>query len=272
MKTNFTLLEFMRDFEYNDNLFWKKKAEEQLIFVRDTIGTLVKSPIFIVSTHYSKSCLLPVYGFMLPNGIRVIMRENFYGWVVSMWVDNECASFSIDEGLVHGDRDENEGYNGDIKECYCEGFKSEWVFPFQTKDIKATTFRVDGDFELYALLYKIINEYNNEIPFVVYELDTEQIKNIYNSIIECHPSLNRFYDVFPETYNKATNYDFAKKHSLSIFPENDELFKTISEFQEIKECFLKEYYRFNFFEKFDSSDSTDKLENIRGTFAKERER
>ena len=109
MKTNFTVLEFMRDFEYNSNLLWKKKAEEQLIFVRDTIGALVKSPIFIVSTHYSKSCLLPVYGFMLPNGIRVIMRENFYGWVVSMWVDNECASFSIDEGLVHGDKDENEG-------------------------------------------------------------------------------------------------------------------------------------------------------------------
>ena len=75
-------------------------------------------------------------------------------------------------------------------------------------------------------------------------------------------------DVFPETYNKATNYDFAKKHSLSIYPENDELFKTISEFQEIKECFLKEYYRFNFFEKFDSSDRTDKLEKIKGTFSK----
>ena len=131
---------------------------------------------------------------------------------------------------------------------------------------------MDDDFELYALLYKIINEYNNEIPFVAYELDSEWLENIYNSIIECHPSLNRFYDVFPETYNKATNYDFTKKHSLSIFPENNELFKTISEFQEIKECFLKEYYRFNFFEKFDSSDSTDKLENIRGTFAKERER
>ena len=29
MKTNFTLLEFMRDFEYNSNLLWKKKAEEQ---------------------------------------------------------------------------------------------------------------------------------------------------------------------------------------------------------------------------------------------------
>ena len=92
--------------------------------------------------------------------------------------------------------------------------------------------------------------------------------DIYNSIIECHPSLSKFYDVFPETYNKATNYDFAKKHSLSIFPENDELFKTISEFQEIKECFLKEYYRFNFFEKFDSSDRTDKLEKIRGAFNK----
>ena len=184
MNTNFTLLEFMRDFEYNSNLLWKKKSEEQLIFVRDTIGALVKSPIFIVSTHYSKSCLLPVYGFMLPNGIRVIMRENFYGWVVSMWVDNESASFNIDEGLVHGDRDENEGYNGDIKEYYCEGFKSEWVFPFQAKETKATTFRVGNDFKLYTLFYKLINEYKNEIPFVGYELDIERIESIYNNIIE----------------------------------------------------------------------------------------
>ena len=44
MNTNFTLLEFMRDFEYNSSLLWKKKAEQQLIFVRDTIGALVKSP------------------------------------------------------------------------------------------------------------------------------------------------------------------------------------------------------------------------------------
>ena len=29
MNANFTLLEFMRDFEYNSNLSWKKKAEEQ---------------------------------------------------------------------------------------------------------------------------------------------------------------------------------------------------------------------------------------------------
>lgn len=268
MKTNFTLLEFMRDFKYDENLLWKKNAEHQALFVRDTIGTLVKSPIFVVSTHYSKSCLLPVYGFMLPNGIRVIMRENFYGWVVSMWVDNESANFSLDEGLIHGDGDKNGGHNGDIHECYCEGFKNEWVFPFQTKETKATTFRVDDEFKLYTLLYKLVNEYNNEIPFVDYKLDTERLENIYNSIIERHPSLDIFYDVFPETYYKVTNDDFVKKHSLSYWPKNEELFAVISKFQEIKECFLKEYYRFNFFERFEGTDRADRLEEIRGTFAK----
>lgn len=72
---NKLLIEFMRENELSDDLLWKKAAEQQMIFVRDKIGKhLSHSPIFVVSTHMSKSCLLPVYAFRLTNGIEFIMR------------------------------------------------------------------------------------------------------------------------------------------------------------------------------------------------------
>ena len=57
MKHNFTLLEFMRDHKYDDNLIYKDAAIEQMIFVRDSISKLVKSEVFVISTHTSKSHL-----------------------------------------------------------------------------------------------------------------------------------------------------------------------------------------------------------------------
>ena len=60
---NKLLIEFMRENELDDNLNYKKAAERQMAFVRDKIGMyLTHSPIFVLSTHMSKSCLLPVYG------------------------------------------------------------------------------------------------------------------------------------------------------------------------------------------------------------------
>ena len=129
---NKLLLEFMRETELDEKLIWKKAAEKQMIFVRDTIGAhLTHSPIFVVSTHMSKSCVLPVYAFRLSNGIEFIMRENFYGWVVSI-----RSPFTIEElpDFCRGDTLCSENPEGDIAECYCEGFSKSWVYKYKNKN------------------------------------------------------------------------------------------------------------------------------------------
>ena len=79
------LLQWMRSSEIDDSMCWKNAAERQMCFVRDVLCTnLLKVPVFVVSTHMSKSILLPVYRFRLQNGIIVTARENFYGWSVSI--------------------------------------------------------------------------------------------------------------------------------------------------------------------------------------------
>ena len=73
------LLQWMRSSEIDDSMCWKNAAERQMCFVRDVLCTdLLKVPVFVVSTHTSKSILLPVYRFRLQNGIIVTARENFY--------------------------------------------------------------------------------------------------------------------------------------------------------------------------------------------------
>ena len=278
MKKNFTLLEFMRDYKLSDSLLFKDAAIHQMIFVRDTIGRLVKSPIFVVSTHTSKSCLLPVYGFMMPNGMKVIMRENFYGWVVSMWVDDNMNVFTIDSNIAYGETTYTEkdgkttytGRDGDIHSVYCEGFDEEWVYPYNPVCTKKVTFRVESNYDLYTLLYNQLKYFytwqikvDGNTEFTV-----DEIKNIYNFLKEDHPSVDKFYELFPETYNKATNYDFSVANNLSTYPDMEDLFNRIVNFEEIKKCFAFEYYRFFTFEKFKGTRRIEKLEDIRGSFKK----
>lgn len=259
----------MRDYKLSDSLLFKDAAIKQMLFVRDTIGELVKSPIFVVSTHMSKSCLLPVYGFMMPNGMKVIMRENFYGWVVSMWVDDNMTVFSLDSNIAYGETTST-GRDGDIHSVYCEGFDEEWVYPYSPVCTRKITFRVNSNYELYTLLY-------NELKYFYTwdikvdgntEFTVDEINHIYDSLKEDHPSVDRFYELFPETYYKATNYDFSVANNLSTYPDMEDLFNRIVNFEEIKKCFVFEYYRFFTFEKFKGTRRIEELENIRGSFKK----
>lgn len=241
---NNLLIEFMRTTELDDDLIYKKGAERQEIFVRDMIGRhLAKSPIFVVSTHMSKSCLLPVYAFKLSNGIEFIMRENFYGWVVSI-----RSPFTIEKlpSFCHGDGGSSTNYSGDISECYCEGFRASWVYAFENENFKYSTFRVQENYDLYTLVY-LLNQLNGEKKEEK-NYGTSIIKSIVKNALSNHKHCDRIYDIFDRTFFKATDYNFCKNNNIEdvyidggVEDKDIEAFaERVANYQELHNIFVDE--------------------------------
>lgn len=137
------LLEFMRENEIPENMVWKNHAESQMIFVRDTLAQrLLHTTANVISTHYSKSIKLPVYEIVF-NGITAILRENFYGWVISLKSEKPLL---LEETLIKTD-------DGGMNQCYCEGFKEELVYPIYEPNCNSCSFRIYSDYDLYVLFY-----------------------------------------------------------------------------------------------------------------------
>ena len=204
------LLQWMRSSKIADSMLWKDAAESQMCFVRDVLCTnLLKVPVFVVSTHTSKSILLPVYRFRLQNGIIVTARENFYGWVVSI---KSPFVVNLPEDLVHGD-----GENGDVTYSYCEGFKDDWVYPYSVKDVRLSTFRVESNYMLWALMREL-NTYPEIKKDTNYNYGQSITETIVKHFIEKIGEDINLYNIFVNTYhNYAYNYDFCKENNLDYY-------------------------------------------------------
>lgn len=207
---------WMRQQDINDSMIYKDGAISQECFIRDSLcNYLLKVPVFVVSTHTSKSIKLPVYRFKLKNDILVTARDNFYGWVVSI---KSPYPIDLPDDLVHGDGRNKE----DIREVYCEGFKSDWVYPYVKKSARLSTFRVNGEYEMWALMrelnkYPIPKRENNLHAECVVKLVTEQQ-------MESFEEKETLYDVFTHTHNLVYGYDFCKEDGRDLktffFPDD----------------------------------------------------
>ena len=183
------LLYWMRKWELDDKLIWKKSSERQACFVRNKVaGNLLKSKCFVVSTHHSKSCLLPVYYIKMRNGIKIIMRENFYDWKVSVVIPDDypdlkpntlpddCLSYSMVKSKTEK-----------ISSCYLEGFKDEWSFDayIPEKPGKRFTIEVPDDERLYVVLHTLKHAY----PDVTFNVDDDK-----RSMEEIKGSIDRIFN------------------------------------------------------------------------------
>lgn len=216
------LLEFQRTVDYDKDLIYGKAASRQACFVRDEIGRhLLKTPIFVVSTHTSKSCLLPVYSFTISKKVEVHMRENFYGWVISLKsIDDK--PFHLPEGFVHGDN--NEDGTNDIHACYCEGFKDEWVYPFNTGEVTETTFRIGSDYNLYTFFYLLNKELEAEYKAseeVLHFLDASAIKYFTEFHKGAHPKCPVPFELFPKSFHMVTDWKYEKENNLEYLSTED---------------------------------------------------
>lgn len=242
---NELILNWQHSVDLDDSLIYKKSAERQSIFVRDSIcRSLLQTPCFVVSHHMSKSCLLPVYFFRLNNGIEVICRENFYGWVVSVKTPSPECEIYLPEDIVHGDGEDGKE---DIHLVYCEGFDRDWVFPYNNKH--KTTFRVDNDFQFWALMREL-KKYNWGI-----DENTVEIPRTKENILDILCYAKRANDklkpchIFEKTWH-LDGRDYYKGY-FDLWEDLDRLSERIVSNDDIFDTFVKEWetlkygFRFN---------------------------
>lgn len=234
---NELILNWMRHWDLDESLLWKKDSICQACFVRDEIcRRLLKIPCFVISTHVSKSCLLPVYYFRLNNCIEVICRNNFHGWVVSVKTPTPECDIHFPYDLIYGD---GERRNGDIHPVYCEGFRDEWVYHYN--DTHKTTFRVDDDFRLWALMRELNREnwgWDARFEEVFLNRDKETILQVLHDAKCANENLNNS-DIFEQSYF----YDTEKYYTgcMSLWEDDEQLAERILENDDLFNMFAREW-------------------------------
>ena len=200
------LANWMRKWDLNEKLIYKKAAENQAIFVRDDLAlNMLKSRAFIVSTHMSKSCLLPVYYIKMMNGVKVIMRGNFYDWKLSIklpykyngtnLIPEDCISNHVTEG----------GKYSKIPDCYLEGFKEEWAWDAYNPSDVPTKFTIECP-DMYRV-YVVLHTLKNAFPDIEYKLeDNKRSKEDIVKSIEKIYDDNGFNDVKTETFANGNTH------------------------------------------------------------------
>ena len=237
------LLEWLRMTPAIDNtMIYKKAAENQWLFVRDDLcRNLLKVPCFVVGTHMSKSIMLPVYRFELDNGIEITMRENFYGWVVSLKSPFVIRELPLD--IVSGDGDNK---CDDVK--ICEGFNKDWIYPFYKYSVRLSTFRVSSDYGLYTLMYmlnKLVNENKENDSECL--LSEELVKICVETVMSAHSAEHmKLDDLFLHSFYAVNNYDYCQQNDIKMFfcdDENavDEFAKRIVSSEEMQKIFHNEF-------------------------------
>jgi len=133
----------------HEESFFKEAFWKQVMFVRDDLRRAMGNvtEITVVSTHTSKSILLPVYKLTLKSGVRIIMRGNFHDWKVTVISSELRENIQMNTALFDA--------NKRISEVYCEGFEDIWVHGPYYESRKAFTLEAPNDLMLFAILMSI---------------------------------------------------------------------------------------------------------------------
>jgi len=142
-----------------EKMYWKNSWRDQVCFVRDDIPSFltkeynhesyltIRENITVISTHVSKSILLPVY-CIKANGDKFIMRNNFYDWKVSVET-NTIHNIDFQKLKIIYDTSKQ------VKQYLCEGFKDEWVYKPYDEDKRKYTVEINDNFELRLFFWMI---------------------------------------------------------------------------------------------------------------------
>ena len=142
------------------NLLYAEKACNQISFIREKICPLFydslneseQNPPLVISTHSSKSILLPVYQITVPKyGLEIILRNNFYDWKIS--IDSKLELNFDTMGLFDT--------TNQIPRLFCEGFPEDKVFDWYLSSHKQFTIEIHDDYRLYTFMYILKNYIKN---------------------------------------------------------------------------------------------------------------
>ncbi len=148
------LQEWAMENKPEEKMIYKQGYWDQIVFIRDTLRSVLSRTegdykilgdnITVISTHTSKSILLPVFKVVLPNGVEMIMRYNFHDWKISV-----SSPFEIDCDFLN-----IFNYGAEVHSVYCEGFEEEWVYgPYIENNKKFTLELWAGYYKLYTFLW-----------------------------------------------------------------------------------------------------------------------
>ncbi len=140
-----TLYDWLRD-EKNTpkkEMLWYNSFWDQTKFIRDQLDALFVEQdeqryglVTVVSTHLSKSIVLPVYRIDL-NGVLLTMRDNFYNWNVSVESDQAITCDFLDCF------DDSGGYT------FCEGME-DWKYSRYSESRHKFTVCIGSKYDLYV--------------------------------------------------------------------------------------------------------------------------
>lgn len=256
---NRILLAYMRETEIPEEMLWKKSAESQMCFVRDTICfSLLHVPCFMISKHRSKSIDLPVYGFMMKNGVKVIARNNFYDWTISVELPESLPENYLKSDMFTHRMEED-------ATLFFQGFKDEWIYDIwlpKKQNLKKFSCEVRDDYYFFLLMYKLKNAFpeidysqkktpsKKEIVKILDEIYSDNgvytmIEN-YNIRTDSQPvieSLISSYEPLWWTHNKLSDYlreKYQKYTTEHIEDRIEEYAQYILESPDIMKVFLSE--------------------------------
>lgn len=142
-------------------MLWKGAFGEQVMFIRDTLAALVSVGLDyedrvvpqVISTHRSKSLTLPVVSLDRPDlGLRLILRNNFYNWKMSVISERPIVA---DYGAIFYTSPPVEPtYTGNpLADCYFEGFPADLIFGYLSENPRRFSAEVWGDYQLWTAIY-----------------------------------------------------------------------------------------------------------------------
>jgi len=121
----------------------------QMMFVRDRLRHILKAEAYVISTHRSNSCLLPVYQLVNREaGLMVVLRGNFADWKMSVVSERPVV------GEFFGLMEEVDSKSATShKSCYYEGFPERLIFGFYNDDKKRWSSEVGLNEAMWTVLY-----------------------------------------------------------------------------------------------------------------------
>lgn len=157
----------------SDSMLWKGSFGNQIAFVREDLTNLVGANldwedkmeiVDVISTHCSKSIVLPVYKLERKDlGLTIVLRNNFYNWKMSVIVERDYM-IPTDQlhhtlnTLFHTTPPIAPDYTGnELASVYFEGFPEEFIFGYFTENPKRFSAQIHGDLRLYTTIHAIMN-------------------------------------------------------------------------------------------------------------------
>lgn len=173
---NEPIQEWMSKQMVGDEMLWKGAWGRQLSFVRDDLTAVLATSLryedtkkitTVISTHRSKSIILPVYCMTREDlGLKLILRNNFYNWKLSV-----ISEFPIEapfEGLFYTTPPIEPEYTGNpLSPVYFEGFPSDLIFGYYTpSDGRKWSAEIWDNHSLWTTLFILMKSRGAIKPFV----------------------------------------------------------------------------------------------------------